>query len=366
MRSRFDTIRSRWLRAVALATVAAVSGCGGGGESSNGDVVVVPGPPTAGPSPTPSPPTPAPTPSAQQMEDQRSNSAVAANAEAAYRAGATGRGVKIAIIDTGITPGLTEFGGRIDPASMDAAGGRGVSDLHGHGTWMSSIALAARDGRGLHGVAYEATVLSYNVSRPGECTPQRCPLDAAPVARAIDAAVAAGARVISMSFAADETDDALLAAVRRAAAAGVVMVVSAGNQDGGTEPRLLSRSIAEAGAGWVIVTGGHDAAGRFFTGGNQAGNGPSAAWHLTALAVDVNMVARDGSLVTFTGTSAATAAISGAVALIAQARPQLTGDRIVKLLLDNATDAGAPGRDPLYGNGILNLSTSFAALGAAG
>jgi subtilisin family serine protease len=42
---------------------------------------------------------------------------VAANAIAAYDSGATGKGVKIGIIDSGINPALSEFAGRIDPAS---------------------------------------------------------------------------------------------------------------------------------------------------------------------------------------------------------------------------------------------------------
>ncbi|GAA3262572.1 hypothetical protein GCM10020258_27030 [Sphingomonas yabuuchiae] len=114
--------------------------------------MVVPGPSSSGTSPTPTPSSTSPL-TAQQIEDQQSNSAAAANADAAYLAGATGRGVKIAIIDTGITPGLTEFSSRIDPASADMAGTRGLTDPSGHGTLMASVALAARDSRGMHGVA---------------------------------------------------------------------------------------------------------------------------------------------------------------------------------------------------------------------
>jgi len=363
MRLQMVGARSIGLRAVVLASIAILSGCGGGDGADKG-VTVVPGGPSAGPSPIPGNPSPAPSPTAEQLEYQRSNSAVAAQADAAYRRGTTGKGIRIALIDTGITPGLTEFQGRIDPASADMTGTRGLTDSHGHGTWVASVALAARDGRGLHGVAFEATAISLNVSRADACSPQQCAVGSAMVTRAIDAAVASGARVINMSFGSDDIDENLLAAVRRAAAAGVVMVVSAGNQGGGTEPRLLARSIAAAAPGLVIIAGGHDAAEHAFTGGNQAGMGSAAAWYLAALAVDVNMTGRDGAIVTMTGNSAATAAISGAVALVAQARPDLSGAQIVSLLLSNATDAGAPGRDPVFGNGILNLAAIFSALDA--
>ncbi|MFX6119076.1 S8 family serine peptidase, partial [Acinetobacter baumannii] len=57
--------------------------------------------------------------------------------------------------------------------------------------------------------------------------------------------------------------------------------------------------------------------------------------------------------------------ISGAVALLAQAFPTLTGAQIVSILYQSARDAGAPGVDSTYGNGILDLTRAFQPLGAA-
>ena len=230
---------------------------------------------------------------------------------------------------------------------------------------MASVALAARDGRGMHGIAYDATLVSLNFSSPDNCTSlAQCTFRSAGLIAGIDAAIAAKVRVINLSFAINETYEEILAAVRRAAAAGIVIVISAGNNDaGGREPLLLARSFAEAAPGLVIIAGGHDAAGGFAYGSaNQAGSGPSAAWYLTALSKDVNMIGPDGMIAVHDGTSLAAAAISGAVALIAQARPKLSGAQIVSLLLANATDAGTPGLDPVYGNGILNIAKAFEAL----
>lgn len=355
-----------WRCAAILAGATVVSACGGGGDDSGGGVTVVPGPTTSAPPPTPTPsPTPsAPPPTAEQLEYQRSSSAVAANADAAYRAGVTGRGVKIAVVDTGVTPGLSEFSGRIDSASADVAGSRGLVDLNGHGTWMSSIVLAARDGRGMHGVAFDATLLSFNMSTPGDCTPQSCATRLDHIVQAIDTAVAAGARVINFSAGLDVAYPEIIDAVRRAAAAGVIMVVSGGNKAGAGEPDVLARAMAEAGGGLVIIAGGHDGTGRAHALTNRAGSGPDSAWYLGALSVDAAVTGRDGAVTSLSGSSAATAAISGAVALVAQARPNFTGAQIVSLLLNNATDAGAPGRDPVYGNGNLNLAAVFAALGS--
>jgi subtilisin family serine protease len=354
MRQRFRAMRGAGLGCLAL--VSACSGGGGGSDSGKG-VVIAPSGPTAS--------TPAPSPAAEQLEDQRSNAASFAQAEAAYRMGFTGRGVKIAVLDTGIAPGVREFAGRIDPASADVAGTRGLVDTSGHGTMMASVALAARDGQGMHGVAYEATLVSLNFSNPASCTGlTACTFLSAGLIAGIDAAIAAKVRVINLSFSIDQSYDVFEEAVRRAAAAGIVTVISAGNSDGDPrQPLLMARAFAQAAPGWVIIAGGVDATGTFaFDRANQAGTGADAAWYLTALFKDVNMVGPDGLLVQHDGTSPAAAAISGAIALVAQARPSLTGAQIVTLLLANATDAGAPGRDPVCGNGVLNIAKTFAAL----
>ncbi|WP_394647422.1 S8 family peptidase [uncultured Sphingomonas sp.] len=365
---RLFLFRARWLHVSALIPAALLAACGGGSEGASGTVVVVPGPSSSGTSPTPTPSSTSPL-TAQQIEDQQSNSAASANADVAYRAGATGRGVKIAIIDTGITPGLTEFSSRIDPASADMAGTRGLTDPSGHGTLMASVALAARDSRGMHGVAPEATLVSLNASNPATCrSADDCPASAELLIRAIDAAIDAKVRVINISATTDVTHETLIAAVRRAAAAGIVTVISAGNNNGDArQPLLLSRSFAEAAPGWVIIAGGHDTSGVFdYQFANRAGGSPAAAWYLTALSRDVVMTDRNGSLVRYSGTSPAAAAISGAVALVAQARPNLTGAQIVTLLLANTTDAGTPGPDNVFGRGILNIAAIFTALPPAG
>src|SRR6185369_3504894 len=50
-------------------------------------------------------------------------------------------------------------------------------------------------------------------------------------------------------------------------------------------------------------------------------------------------------------------------ALIAQAFPNLTGAQIVSLLFDTADDLGAPGDDPVFGQGRLNLERAFQPVG---
>ena len=86
----------------------------------------------------------------------------------AWQSGATGAGVKLAVIDSGINPSLAEFAGRIDPASRDVAGSRGLSDEDGHGTAVTATAAAARNDAQNVGVAFNATILSFRADTPGQ------------------------------------------------------------------------------------------------------------------------------------------------------------------------------------------------------
>jgi hypothetical protein len=55
--------------------------------------------------------------------------------------------------------------------------------------------------------------------------------------------------------------------------------------------------------------------------------------------------------------------ISGAVALLASAFPNLTGQQIISILFQSADDAGAAGVDPVYGRGILDITRAFQPIG---
>ena len=260
--------------ACAIVMAFAVTACGGGG----GGIGSTPAPPTRNttPAPTPSPtptPTPTPTPSPtptptptptlgtnyDTTEYRNSSYAVSASAITAYNAGVTGRGVKIGIVDSGINPNLAEFAGRIDPASGDVASNRGVSDEGGHGTAVSAVAAAGRNGINTMGVAFDATIVSQRADDPGSCaTKDGCSFFDSAIARGVDAARVAGARVINMSLGGGGAGTALMSAIQRAVDAGVVVVISAGN-DGetslGDNPDPFALQPARAFPGLVIIAG---------------------------------------------------------------------------------------------------------------
>jgi hypothetical protein len=329
-----------------------ISGCGGGGGGGPQST------PTPPPGPTPAP-TPTPTSPFNTAEYQASNSATTANALAAYDAGASGQNVKVAVIDTGINPNLPEFIGRVDPASQDVAASRGIVDNQGHGSMVSGVIAANRDGVYMHGVAPSASIISLNVYDPAGCKPGNdCFLDSA-IDEAIDLARVNGAKIINMSFGDEEGMTAdVWPAIQRAVDAGIVIVMAAGNSGIADPNSFAMTNVQQNGAsGLFIIAGAMDANRNIAGFSNRAGSG--AAYYLTALGVGNATVNQFGAHVTPSGTSFATPTIAGAAALLAGAFPNLTGSQIVNLLLTTADDPGAAGTDSIFGRGILNIARAF-------
>ena len=359
-------------------TVALLAGCGGGGGSappvSTPAPVPAPAPtptPTPSPVPTPSPspspapsptPTPPPTSSFDTAEYRRSDGPSFHRVIPAWTAGATGRGVTLAIVDTGIDPTNPEFAGRISAASADVAGNRGITAQDDHGTQIALIAAAARNGSGILGIAFDATIQALRIDSPGTCAQaDGCKFTDDTIAAGINRAVDAGARVINLSIGGSSINANLRAAIARAATAGVVVVVAAGNGGDSTDPAVnknepdpFASSTASAGNGNVIIAGSVNSAGTISTFANKAGG--FANVYLNALGEEICCVYENGQIkitvrngaqfetVVF-GTSFSTPQIVGAVALLAQAFPNMTGQAIVDLLLRTARDGGAAGTD---------------------
>lgn len=370
----------------------AVAACGGGG----GGAISIPAPapvpaPTPAPSPSPAPtPTPTPPPSGfDTTEFRRSDGPGQHGAVTAWQAGATGSGQTIAIIDTGIDIDSPEFAGRILAASRDVtSGGRTVDATDDHGTNVALVAAGARNSSGILGMAFSAPLLVLRADEPGSCVgtgpstgePDCTFLDSS-IARGVDAAVASGARVINISLGGTGgITNNLRDAVVRASAAGVVVIVAAGNGGDGAEPGVdpnqpsaFAAAVRSAGGNNVIIVGSVDEGNAISSFSQRAGS--QAAWYLTARGERVCCVYENGRIfvgndasgsfnLVFSGTSFAAPQVSGAVALLAQAFPNLTGQQIVRLLLDSARDAGAAGTDNVYGTGILDIAAAMAPRGA--
>lgn len=352
--------KSRW-SGTAVALVLSLGACSGG-EGSRGSVAYIPPPP-------PPPfqlPDPVTSPSSAEFDtaEYRKSSAALISAIPAYQAGASGKGIKVGIVDTGLDPTLSEFAGRIDPASRDVADDRPMEDLWGHGTGVASIIAAAKDDSGIHGVAYGATILMMKADMPGSC-PQSCSFDTDDVAEAIDAARLAGAKVINLSIGGSGSDE-ILDAIRRAAAAGIIIVIGAGN-DTGTVPSLLAQKAAAAAPEYVIIVGALGALvngeidyNQLITSSNQAGKFQT---NYLAAPGALKMLKLDGSLGNVAATSYSAPVVSGALALLAEAFPNLTARQLIDILFMTADDLGVDGVDSVFGYGRLNIGRAFQPIG---
>jgi hypothetical protein len=340
----------------------------------------------------------------ENNEYNRDYSKALINASAAYAAGATGAGIVIAVIDTGVDLQHAEFlGGKLSPFSADIYDGahnrpffnptttrNNLDDQDGHGTGTASAAGAAKlpNGdpllasfpSGMHGVAFGATIMAIRADEPvGSCPPTCGDFPSNAVAAAIDHAIASGADVINMSLGGDAAPDVMIEqAMRRAVLAGVVLVISSGN-DGNPNPdspaNFASNPLAN---GQVIAVGSVNAASTISVFSNRAGT--SANFYLVApgegvvvaTPIDLAVMQNPASpcaggntcyAINSAGTSFSAPQVAGAIALLLQHFPALTPEDAVEILLLSAADRGAAGVDAVYGHGLLDLEAAFGPLG---
>jgi hypothetical protein len=246
-----------------------------------------------------------------------------------------GRGVTIAVLDSGVTADSTFGMGRLRylDIGLGTAAGSGPED--GHGTAVAALAAGAAEDA--PGVAPAADVLSIRV------TDASAQSDIFTIARAILAAADAGAQIINISLGGYETGSALTQAIDYAIQRGAVIVASAGNDQAAqltwpaADPRVISVGAVDALEQQVYFS--------------NAG----AELKLTAPGYGVQTAWLDGQRVYFDGTSASAPLVAGAIAALMSTNPGMSAAQAVQVLQQFASDGGAPGSDPNYGNGVVNL-----------
>lgn len=312
---------------------------------------------------------------------------MSAKAAYAYDRGITGKGVTIAILDTGIDTSGREFAGRISPDStaFDQKIARcgtcaaetirfEVKDVIGHGTRVAGVAAGGRDGNGIQGVAPDATILALKISGPdmsnvtptSGAVPEGSGPNPALLAPAIRYALDKGAFVINLSangsVAGQQAIDqrAAMDAVRQTDRLFVQSISNFTDEDSFTGQFAENLIGADrANKDWFLFAIGVDRNGNPRSANGSPG--PLADRMIAAGGNAVQTMDENGAIVTETGNSFAAPAVAGAAALLKQYWPQLGGKAISRILLDTATDAGAPGVDPIFGAGILNIEKALQA-----
>lgn len=238
-----------------------------------------------------------------------------------------GAGIKVAVLDTGVTDHPDLAGVKITHIDLVKDG----LPLHGHGTAMASL-IAGRDA--VHGgVAPASEILDVRVADSTGAG------NTAFVAQGILQAVDAGARVINISLGSAADATMLREAVAYAISRGVTVVAAAGNEQ-------ASSLAYPAGYEKVISVAAVDAQGRqaYFS---NSGEG----LFISAPGVGIVSGYSDGKTVIGSGTSQAAALVSGGVAALLSRNYQAVNIPLV--LSTNAQRTGAPATQ--VGAGILKL-----------
>ena len=249
-------------------------------------------------------------------------------------AGYTGAGVTIAVIDGPADTTVPELAGA-DITVKPMCDYTASPDSRSHATGMVSI-LAARG----YGVARGARITNYSIPARSDTDKGDC--SGMGIDDAISAAVADGARVISISRGGGSSiTDGERQAIAGAVARGVVVMVGTGN-DGAQDPAGFFSSV-----NGTVGVGASDSAGRIQPYSNY-GRG------LAVLApgdLDYHDLGNGGQVATASGTSVATPIVAGFVAVAMQRWPQATGNQIVQTLLATAT-TGPTGQPLISPHGL--------------
>jgi serine protease AprX len=299
----------------------------------------------------------------------------------ADQSGATGTGVDVAVIDTGMVPVAALAGqGKVmnGPDFSDQSRDRDLAhlDTYGHGTHVAGIIAGDDPASGFQGVAPGARLV--NVKAAGADGSTSLGAIVASVGWVIAHRNDNGlhVRVLNLSFGTPPSryqSDLLAYAVEQAWKAGIVVVVSAGNE--GEKHRGLTSPAYDP---FILSIGADD-----LSGTPAVGDDVVPSWSSRGLGRNPDLVAPGRSIASLrdpnsaldlahpearvgddllkgSGTSQAAAVVSGAVALLLERRPDLTPDQVKAIIKSSADPLSGPGADA-QGAGRLNVMRALAA-----
>ncbi len=260
----------------------------------------------------------------------------------------TGKGVSVAILDTGVDydhPDLAgNIAGGINYAGWwwkDGSTNKAYwDDKYGHGSYCAGIVAALDNNIGVVGVAPGASLWVVKVlgdDGNGYISD---------IIQGLEWCVDSGIDIASMSFGAAEYSESLANACNAAYDAGVLLVAAAGNEKGGPViyPAAYKSVIA------VSATNINDVIADF------SSTGPEV--ELAAPGANIKSTYRNSGYAIGSGTSMACPHVAGTAALAWAADPSLTAEQLRIRLQETAEDLGAAGRDNLYGYGLVNAAAA--------
>jgi subtilisin family serine protease len=243
--------------------------------------------------------------------------AAAIRADRAHKM-ATGRGVRVAVIDTGVDAAHPDLRGRIAKSQNFVEGGEKSFARDAHGTGVAGvIAARADDGAGIYGIAPNADLMALKACWYPDGKSAKALCSSWTIAKAVDFAVVQQAHVLNMSLSGPE--DALLARLLARAHQDGISVVAAAAENGsdiGFPARLDT----------VIAVVASDPQGK-----PQQPPQPKS-FVAAAPGIDIITTAPNDGYDFLSGSSLAAAHVSGVVALIKEQNGKLSPAEIARLL----------------------------------
>lgn len=340
----------------------------------------------------------------------------AGGVDKAWARGITGKGAIIGVIDQGFDVSHADFANSIiaarnfNPTVAKTSGSTVTWGLHG--TQMASIAGGNLNNLGTVGVAPDARLILAQAGQGGTSSS----LDSGAVRQALDWVSANGAHVINMSFGSNYDTNfqkgmklatpgvwiapsnygsmysfkaSDMAGYAVATNRGSILVASAGNQGlpYAAFPGAFATQVDSTGklvlGGRMLIVGATDVTGTVMASfSNRAGhictnlvgttcNDPYRVKDFFVVAPGMQVygsapnqmnMGKDGAIAV-NGTSPAAAYVSGGIALMKQAWPQLRPEQLVAITLNTAKDLGAKGVDDVFGHGMVDFDAATRPMG---
>lgn len=259
------------------------------------------------------------------------------NAPNVWANGVTGSGVKIGVIDSGISPheDLAVIGG-ISVVDYTTS----FYDDYGHGTHVAGIIGAKNNNIGTVGIAPDSLIYAIKaIDSKGSG-------HLSDVVEGIDWAMSQDMDIINMSIGANSDSSSLKMAVDKAYEEGILIVAAAGNdgskngKDDSVDYPARYDSVIAVGA-----TTERDKRAEFSSTG--------AAVEVAAPGSNILSTYINNSYVTMSGTSMASPYVAGQLALLIQENPNLSHTKIRSLLETAVRDIGVKGKDTFFGYGLI-------------
>jgi hypothetical protein len=252
----------------------------------------------------------------------------------------SGRGVKVAVIDTGVDSGHPALKGKIaEQADMT---GRGFTpDIHG--TLLAGIIVSEpKNGVGISGIAPQSDLLAVKACQPQ--TPQAIQAQcwSLTLARGLDLALQKKVQVINLSLGGPR-EKLVTRLIDEGAGRGIVVVAAAGNNGPQGQPDF------PAALPNVVSVTAVDAKEQLYAYATQG-----EFIDLAAPGVEIVSTSPGGKLLVSSGTSLASAFVTGVVSLVLQQDSRLSPQSLQTLLERTAKDLGPTGKDPQFGSGLVD------------